>query len=453
MNDLVAHVAARVDERRIAVALSGGIDSVVLLHSLVRAGADVCAVHVDHGLRRTSADDAHFTRNLASNLAVHFRCAKLEIAAGNSTQGRARIQRYAALVRAATALGARVIATGHHADDAVESCFLQAMRGAGVVGRAGPMAKTDWYGFGVIRPLLEVDRDTIEQFAQSNGIEWREDPTNAKTAYARNQLRHEILPDIDRSAARALMPRIRAEAARFEQDVDLLRRELTVAKTPTSWTARRSDRPGPTRSLRTVRAGVLLNVVEQLGGALNGQLLGDVLDALEDEETEARRYCGARVVVEVSRDFVVVEATRGQGTRLLDARKTPVVPLMPGATIPWFGHRLSIAPTPLQLKEERQGSDRHGFDKKVFSRAILRGPLDGETNRGIKIADLLAEAGVPPSYRWNWPCIFFDEECLAVCGIAPDGEELEILLPEGRFSGIFEPSHLLSDTDSGTRTG
>lgn len=402
--ELVDVVRRMIGSGRVLVALSGGIDSVTLLHAAAAAGVDLVAAHVDHGLRPDSADDARFCARLAARLDVAFQSIAIEVDRGNSTQGRARRQRYAALARQAVRTGSHRIATAHHADDAVESAWLQAARGAGPIGRAGPQPEMSWWGTPVVRPLLEVPREAIAAYARREGLQWRDDPTNTDRSYRRNYLRHDVLPDaVDPSEARASMPRLRREAAE-RRDMVLALREGVAATTH----VRRCTRDLLSEAPRDVAARLLLDLAGELQGRLAGDLVDDALDAIADDVTENRRFTGSRVVVEVSNDVVTLEATRGQGTKLLDRRRTVEVPLQPARSTPWVRGRVDVA------ADARTG-------------LVLRGPRPGERIRlevGSKpIADRLAEAGIPPSDRWWWPAVFDGDRCIQLVGIAcADGE-------------------------------
>ena len=420
--DISALVGSRVAGRRVLVAYSGGVDSSVLLHALVEAGEDVCAAHVDHGLRPDSSGDANFCTRIASRLGIDFVAVRIAVDARKSVQGTARRQRYAALVRAASRLHADVIATAHHADDAVESAWLQASRDAGPIGRSGPAAESHWWGFPLTRPLLAVARAEIEVYADSHDVPWREDPTNDTDRYARNRLRRQLSDaPVDVAEARATMPRLRASAASRVRQAARLCDDALAHRAPRMT---RLDRAALREGTRDVCGRVMIDLASELRGRLSGRTAADVVDAIFDDDTETRVFCGHDVVVEVSGATVTLEAARGRGTQLIDARATPTVPLPLPRSVRWF--ELVVDPA---ARDAASGLCMRGH--RVGERIAFE---DGTR----PIADVLADAGVPPSARWWWPCIFDEERCLRVCGLrtAPDVDE--DLLPSVALSGIFD---------------
>ena len=169
--------------KRLIVAVSGGVDSVVLLHQLVRADThELIVAHVDHGIRAESADDARFVAGLAANYGLLHESTRVELGA-ESSEADARHARYDYLTKLAAKYDAD-IATAHHLDDMVETIAINLTRGTGwrgvaVLGRRG-----------VVRPLLAMTKSDIYDYALTHRLEWVEDATNHTDAYLRNRLRH-----------------------------------------------------------------------------------------------------------------------------------------------------------------------------------------------------------------------------------------------------------------------
>jgi tRNA(Ile)-lysidine synthase len=183
----------------IAVAVSGGADSLALLHALrVLAGPRdwrLAVLTVDHGLRPGSAADAAFVADHAKALGLPARVltlapADLEAHRAAGPEGAARAARYAALWPAADALGCHWLATGHTLDDQAETVLLQLLRGAGPDGLAGMSVRSGR----LLRPLLDVRRAQTRACCAAAGLPWREDPTNATDAPLRNRVRRRLLP-------------------------------------------------------------------------------------------------------------------------------------------------------------------------------------------------------------------------------------------------------------------
>lgn len=181
------------------VALSGGLDSTVLLHLLVQIASrealpPVSAVHVHHGLQAVGDAWPEHCQHFCDSLGVPMRVVRVQVDDGASLERAAREARYTAF---AEALGeGECLMTGQHRDDQAETVLFRLFRGAGVRGLSG-MAATRPLGAGVLlRPLLGVKRTELERYARRHGLNWVEDPSNACDEHDRNYLRHRVLPDI-----------------------------------------------------------------------------------------------------------------------------------------------------------------------------------------------------------------------------------------------------------------
>jgi tRNA(Ile)-lysidine synthase len=198
----------------VLVALSGGLDSVVLLHLLRGAapalGIRVAAAHFDHRMRAGSAADAAWVAGLCRAWDVPLQRAAAE--PGLAGEAAARAARYAFLHAAAERGGARWIATAHHRDDQAETVLFRILRGTGLRGLRGIPARRD----AILRPLLGFRRHELEAYAAAARLRHREDPTNRGGRYARNRIRHQLLPRLEAvapGAAEALAELAAAAAA------------------------------------------------------------------------------------------------------------------------------------------------------------------------------------------------------------------------------------------------
>jgi tRNA(Ile)-lysidine synthase len=206
----VAAAARKLDlpGRRVLVAVSGGVDSTVLLHALHRlAGSldlDLCVGHVNHGLRGEESDrDESSVRALADKYDVPVYVAHVDperLRRGRASRERPTLQeaarrvRYDALRAVAERHHAERLATAHNLDDQAETVLLRILRGSGPDGLGGiPERSSD--GF-VVRPLLRIPREEILSYASAHGLSWREDPSNADPAFARARLRASWLPGL-----------------------------------------------------------------------------------------------------------------------------------------------------------------------------------------------------------------------------------------------------------------
>lgn len=184
----------------VVVALSGGVDSVVLLDVLSRLvtslGLKVEAAHVNHHMHSKSAEWADFCSNLCSTYAIPLKIFDTRVPKKSplGLEGAARQARYEALLN----YDSPCILLAHHRDDQIETFFLQALRGSGADGLSGMLAIRNDYSTNkkIFRPLLEVQREEIIKYATQRGLKWVEDPSNSESIFSRNYLRHEILPQL-----------------------------------------------------------------------------------------------------------------------------------------------------------------------------------------------------------------------------------------------------------------
>lgn len=184
---------------KLVLALSGGIDSMVLADLLLKTKADFVLAHCNFHLRGEESDgDEQFVRDYAERNGLTLYVKQFDTMDyakehGVSIEMAARELRYAWFEELRQQLGYDYIAVAHHADDQLETFFINLFRGAGLKGLKGMQSVNG----NIIRPLLGFSREEIHQYALENGIKWREDHTNAETQFLRNKIRHELLPVID----------------------------------------------------------------------------------------------------------------------------------------------------------------------------------------------------------------------------------------------------------------
>lgn len=202
-------------DQRLVVGFSGGIDSVVLLHTVLAERAGVAAVHVHHGLSPDAGLWEEHCRSLCRQWSVPLEVVRVEVerASADGLEGAARRARHAVY----RTLAADWILLGHHRGDRAETMLFNLLRGAGVRG-AGAMPESNG---NLLRPLLGVGRTEIADYAELHGLSWVDDHSNADTRYARNFLRHKVLPGL-RDRFPAVEERLASAAARFTEAADLL---------------------------------------------------------------------------------------------------------------------------------------------------------------------------------------------------------------------------------------
>ena len=200
---------------RVVVGVSGGADSVALLHILVQLAPSLrlklYIVHVDHRLRPESAEDAAFVQALAERFEVpalieHRDVEALCRSARWSLEDGARRIRYQCFVETAARYSAGVVALAHTADDQAETVLMRLLRGSGLTGLAGIPATRVSEGIRIVRPLLHCWRDEVTAYLRSASLSWRQDASNDDRRFLRNRIRHDLLTLL----AREYNPNIKA---------------------------------------------------------------------------------------------------------------------------------------------------------------------------------------------------------------------------------------------------
>ena len=231
----------------VLVGVSGGPDSVALLHLLREVGPALRlrleVAHVDHGIRGPgSRDDCEFVRSMAARLSLPFHLARLDLGEAGGHQGagnleaRARERRYRFFAEVASERRMGKVAVGHNRDDQVETMLMWLLRGCGPEGLRGmpaarPLARSP-EGAGpaaLIRPLLDLSRDEILAFLESRGLDYREDPTNRDERYLRNWLRGAVLPELRSRSDGALERRLARLGGMLRSDHAVLERQAAAA--------------------------------------------------------------------------------------------------------------------------------------------------------------------------------------------------------------------------------
>jgi tRNA(Ile)-lysidine synthase len=251
------------DDASVLLAVSGGPDSMALLHAAARLvdtdarGWRLTVAHLDHGLRADSADDASFVARAADALGLPVELRRTDVAAlaraeGRSTEDAGREARYRFLEEVAP--DGALIVTAHTADDAAETVLLNLLRGSGLSGARGIPARRGR----IVRPLLLERRATLRSLLDGAGIDYLRDPSNDDPAYLRNRVRGELLPLLEELRPGAV-DRI-GQFARLAADDDALLDELAAAELTRRTTSDGGidwhDPPGPALGRRILRLAV-----------------------------------------------------------------------------------------------------------------------------------------------------------------------------------------------------
>jgi tRNA(Ile)-lysidine synthase len=224
----------------VSAAVSGGADSLALLGLAARAGLDVVAVHVDHGIRSGSHREAQVVEDAARMFGAAFESRSVEVREGPDLEARARVARYSALPHG--------VLTGHTMDDQAETVLMNVLRGAALDGLTGMRPDP---GGRVRRPIISLRRSETEQLCAAFGLTPVRDPMNEDPRFRRNRVRSEVVPLLCEVAGRDVVPVLARQAANLWGDAEILD-ELASAIDPTDVRALRQAPVGLAR--RAVRA-------------------------------------------------------------------------------------------------------------------------------------------------------------------------------------------------------
>lgn len=215
------------ESHRVFIALSGGLDSMSLLHLLSGAAKrypiHVIALHVDHGIHADSHTWAEHCEQACQELGIEFRTTRLELS--DHSEATARTARYD-WFRQQVAYG-DLLLTAHHQQDRAETVLFNLLRGSGSAGLSSLRFERPFFGARLMRPLIDSSKPEILEYARRHRLQWIEDPSNQDTQYSRNYIRHNLVPALQDYRADAV--RTIARAARNLEEENGLLREIAIA--------------------------------------------------------------------------------------------------------------------------------------------------------------------------------------------------------------------------------
>jgi tRNA(Ile)-lysidine synthase len=413
----------------ILVAASGGPDSTALLRCLHALAADerwrLAVAHLDHALRRESADDAAFVRRQAAALGLPFFDGRVEVrslstSAGRSLEEGARLARRSYLRRAARTFGADAVALGHTLDDQAETVLLNLTRGAGTLGLAAMPPAADIF----VRPLLSRSRAEILTYLDELGAPWREDPTNRDPTFLRNWFRLEVLPALEarmpgvRASFATLAAAARADAAALERRTAVLLSRLVIDSGPDEIRLASSF---PAALPDDLRGRAVRRLYRALVGSTRGLERRHVAAALALAEGGA--VClPARVTARREHDGVYFKLTRPEPT----LRDWSAEVAVPGRTLvapAGVEITATVAQAPGELRG--RGLAEVWLDERfAATRLEVRAWREGDRVRpaGLdgrkKLQDIFVDAKVPAAQRRRWPVICEGSNILWVPALA-----------------------------------
>jgi tRNA(Ile)-lysidine synthase len=427
---------------KVGVAVSGGADSVALLELVSSVAAETAiepvVLHFDHGLRPESDEDRRFVEGLAAERGLAFRAERAASApsARGSVEDWARRARYDFFRRAAEALGLRAVATGHTADDQAETILFRLLvRGAGSRGLAGIPAVRDAGGFLILRPLLDHRRAAIIRLLEHRGIAWRDDQSNRSLLFARNKIRHQVIPFLIEQCNPRLVESLcrTAEILRMENE----RLEDEAEAELAEWGEREGVYWRPLDVLVRIPEAIRFRAVGRLMERLGIYPSFDLVESLDRLAGEGGRIdLSPELAAWVEDDLLRIGAFR---PTLAIAGEFEI--LVPGSTrIPVLGvtietMRLDAAPRLAELHSGVVGARRlaDGFQAAahlaaatIVGRLVLRTrrPGDRMTPFGMdgskKLQDIFTDEKISRAERDRWPLLCDDRGVLWIVGLRQD---------------------------------
>jgi tRNA(Ile)-lysidine synthase len=426
----------------VVVGVSGGPDSLALLHALraLRAelGIALHVAHLNHRLRGDESDaDAQFVAQLAREWQLPATIEARDVAAlarerKLSVEEAARHARYAFLAQVAQRVGARVIAVAHNADDQVETVLMHLMRGAGLAGLRGMQYKSQIPNsqFHLVRPLLDVQRVEIESYCKQHYLKPRFDRSNLDTTFFRNRLRHEVLPFLEKLNPNLRRVLLRAARA-IADDYDFLHAQ---ARDAFARVAREEggaivfDRAAWRALHPALQRGTLRAAVQRLRGDLRNIDWTHVEDARRvalEKPTGAQATLPDGLMLTVGYDdFIVADAAR--------AAHFPDLPLLRVERLPLPAQGVAALPDSDWVVETRvldrrvETSDRWSalldFEKcrgEIFLRRRCAGDRfqpAGMDRHTKLLSEFMIDAKIPRDARDALPLLVVGDQIAWVCG-------------------------------------
>ncbi len=387
---------------RWVVGFSGGVDSTALLHWLSHLSnrLPILALHVNHQLDPDARYWAEAAANFSASLGIDYQVVSVDVASGGSVEAAARAARYAAFE---AVLGpGDVLILGHHADDQVETVVMNMLRGSERPGLQGMPSNRIVGQATLVRPLLKVERARLIAYAESHGLEWIEDPSNARVQHDRNFLRQDVLPTLDQRFV-GWRRRIETALARdesFGQAVDeAVSRDLEVCLEGLGLRVDRLIRHSHARQRMILRRFVEERCLQQP----SGRAIDEFLDQLRSSKARGR----AELLVG---DWSL-ESDRGW-IFLVSQKESPL--WLPEQ---WQGERFRRSGMLLLCQHSVRGGLRKPLSQ--YRMSAMHPGLKIQRGHHRDVRELLRAAGIPRWLRERLPMVMEGEFVVMVPAVLP----------------------------------
>lgn len=382
----------------VLIGLSGGADSVALLCGLLHMrekGIQVFAVHVNHGLRESSQEDADFCRILCVKLKVPLKVISVHVSQTGSIEASARKERYNAFYNSMKELNARTLALAHHADDQAETVLMHLFYGTGTSGLSGMQEYND----PIWRPLIAYRHTELVSALLEIGQTWREDETNNDTAYTRNYLRHCVIPQIEKA---------------YPQAVRSINRSAVVLQSENEWIQKQANDWLSSHGSKSYFHFIELSGFLTIHTSLQRRILLTYADRLGlhlefSHVEELRSAVACRKKANLPNGWHAVSTS--ERLHFIPPSQEKLV---------WNKNVISIEPI---VENFGDGRLLQAVPTELLERAVIRTRRAGDRitpfgmKGSMKLKDYLIDRGVDQPFRDSWPMLCDGSEVLWVIGI------------------------------------
>lgn len=442
VRETILEAMTTANPQALGIAVSGGIDSMVLLHAAIRMAklihASIEVYHVNHGVRENASADAAWVLSHCEQWGVrthllHVNSAAVPHALRRGLEADLRELRYSAIATAAAEQHVCAVLVGHHGDDLAETMVWRLSRGTSLSGLTGIRRSVERYGMRWLRPLLSLTKDDIRHYATLHGVPFREDETNADVVFQRNLIRHQVIPVLRQINPR-LTETLRRTAELMQAEDDYLESEadrLVHACSSPSRSGRRVDlsvlktAPVPLQR-RAIK--ILLYCLTSAGWS--AVHVAHVMALASSENPSAQAEIGHGVIACRQYDVLMLSrcsrldgfpnegGSSASESVNWDPEETDHVVYSRQGQVTW---RLDCVPWAPRAGIRSVTQDQANFPK--VSSFTIRRPQVGERVRPIgmagskKLQDIFTDAKVPHALRKDWPLICCDGEVAWIPGV------------------------------------